>query len=250
MRKLSPDELKAFLALADQVGALVAGVRADIEASEAASSVVHSYLFGWGQYYTLPPLQHLSIVLRQFGLDGLVVRASMDENPASAILKLSGMDIPDEMVATESQRTHVQKLAGLMASLHHSFRAVGYYGKWMHELIAAGDDESLLRAVTIDPVASGCQAFQDRLAQAVFFGESEFVERFATALKGPSKKISRQHNRIRVAAKVLLDAGALPMPEADLVDLFCDELKLYKAGVDPGKALKKLIKVVTPTPTT
>jgi hypothetical protein len=248
--KLSLEDLRGFLVLADQVDAMAADLRAHIDETEERVASVRPHMFGWGQYYDMPPVQHLALVLRQFGLDGFVIRAALDENPTSALLALAEMEIPDEMVASEEQRTHAQKIVSLAVSLQRSFRAIGYYGKWMHELIASGSDDDLLRAITVDPVASGNQAMQDRLARAVFFGEGAFLERFRVALKGPSKKISRQHNRIRVAGKLLVDAGAFPMPEKNLVRLFCDELKLYTAGEEPGRALKKVLKVITPTPVT
>jgi hypothetical protein len=248
--KLPVDLIAAFLAIADSLDREFAEVRQAVVANARFNEVTQNNLFAWGDWYDLPPMLQLFKALGQFGLNQYVLSALKDENPPAALLKLARTELPEEMGASSEQKEQIAKNVGFMPGLYFSIRSVGHYGKWMNELLAARDDESLLRAIAIDPVASTHQAFQDRLARAVFYADTRFLGRYQLALRGPSKKISRQHSRIRLVAKMLLDSGNLPMPAADLVSLFCDQLKLYKPGEDPGKALKKLIKVVTPTPTT
>lgn len=249
--KLTLEELRESLTLADGLEVEFQGMRDLLSEKPKALELVKTHLFGWGKYYELPVLGQVGLVFRQMGIDGFVVEALRGKSPHAALLELAQREIPDELLNSEDQKRQVLGFIGSLMSLFHNFRAVGHYGKWMNELIEDGSDLAILQAVSIDPVASGTQVIQERMAWAVFVGDEEFLGEYRKALAGPSKKISRQINRVRVAAKVLKDAGAFPMSEKELIGLFCDELHLYpKAGEDPAKALRKIIKLVTPTPTT
>ena len=89
--KLSLDDLKGLLWLADQSEQEFDDFRALLTVNLQDSYFLESHLFGWGGYYHLPPLPHVSFVLRQFGADGLFVRAALDENPIAATLAVGQM---------------------------------------------------------------------------------------------------------------------------------------------------------------
>lgn len=253
LRGFTPEQILGFVGLFAALDRQYSELRAFLESRPDSLSKFEESLFGWGSYYELPFQSQAAIALRYTGVLETLQEAATSNDPAAALLALGTGDLPEDFELPIGQQELLIKFFGFVVSLRNSVRSVGYFGKWLNELLSLarkGDDSALLQAVSVDPCVLGAPFVQRRIALAQFHDERAFVEGLSKALLGPSKKISVQINKVRLVGKLLVDSGDLPESNAELVDLFCNKLKLYPSTGDPAKALRKLLKVVTPSSTT
>lgn len=252
-RSLTPKQILEFLDLNSTIDREISGLHLALEAEPEILGRIESALFGWGAYYELPYQAQVGWVLKYMGVLEPLRAAATSEDPYAALIAMATEELPAEHVLPESQTECLIQLFGLVVSLRNSIRSVGHFGKWLSELLAlakSGNDDALLKAISIDHCVLGAPYVQHRLALAAFRNDRRFVEAVSKALLGPSKKISPQINKVRIVGKLLVDDGSLPESNDELVALFCNKLKIYPSTGDPAKALRKLLKVVTPSSTT
>lgn len=252
-RELTPDQILGFVELYSGLDRQYVELRIFLESRPDAFGKFEKALFGWGSYYELPFQTQAQIALKYTGVLEALYEAATSKDPAAALLALGTEDLPVDFELPTSHQELLFQFFGFVLSLRNSVRSVGYFGKWLNELLSlakTSDDVALFQAVSVDPCVLGAPFVQHRIARAQFRDDRAFVERLSKALLGPSKKISTQINKIRLVGKLLVDSGDLPESNVELVDLFCNKLKLYPSTGDPAKALRKLLKVVTPSSTT
>jgi|GEM_PF-2498800 len=122
------------------------------------------------------------------------------------------------------------------------------YNQTMDELLveaAKGNDESLFKAILVDPAVLAALVVQTRIAQAVLMGDEIFFQSLAKALtqkkpRRPAKKYDPIRHLIGcLDALHVLDG----LTQDDLCDIIINHLDLYPhESDDPYSGLKKLIK--------
>ena len=141
-------------------------------------------------------------------------------------------------------RNMIVKNFGIAISIAKNVDSLSVFGKYVNELVAegrSGNDKSFLDAVRIDPTVVASEAFSARLSRAVLLDEKIFLDKLQASLKGKTAKHKSQLNRVRVAARFLIDAKADHLSDDDLETLFVERLKLYSPGEDGAKALRSHI---------
>ena len=131
-------------------------------------------------------------------------------------------------------------------SMRNTLQCVLYYGCFLNDLIErvrAGDDKSLFDAVRIDATALGCWPVVERISKAALLLDEEFFDALKNAINGPmAKREQANFQKMRLVLEVLHETGATRLSDAQLHELFVEELKLYAGNASGGgnaKALRK-----------
>lgn len=135
---------------------------------------------------------------------------------------------------------------GLGLSLHNTLRCVLYHGCFLNELIErirTGDDKALLDAIRIDPTVIGCISVNLRISKAALLQENRFFARLKAALNGKlAKREQANFQKMRLVLEVLHESGANRLNDAQLHQLFVEELNLYSGNTSGGGSAKALRK--------
>ncbi|CAH1905831.1 conserved hypothetical protein [Candidatus Nitrotoga sp. HW29] len=220
--------------------------------------------FAWCHYYELPIKEHSSQAMLGFSqafkdvLDPQQIvnwlsQITASPSQVSAIPKVvnlarqhfDAMEAPSEELVAKFLPILAETL-GNSWSMHNTLRCVLYHGCFLNDLVErvrAGDDKSLFDAVRIDATALGCWPIVERISKAALLMDEKFFDSLKNAINGPmAKREQANFQKMRLVLEVLHEAGATRLSDAQLHELFVEELKLYAGNAKGGgnaKALRK-----------
>ena len=220
--------------------------------------------FAWCHYYELSIREHLNRAITGItqNFDGVldpqqivIWLGQLAASPSQVgeipkVVDLVGqhfdaMETPSDEL-TEKMRPLLADTLGKAWSMRNTLRCVLYHGYFLNELIErarAGDDKALFDAVRIDPTVIGCPSVVHRISKAALLKDEKFFGDLKKAINGKmAKREQSNFQKMRLVLEVLHEGGATRLSDAQLHELFVEELKLYsgnaKAGGN-GKALRK-----------
>lgn len=209
----------------------------------------------WCHLYELPFPQHLTQCTTALGFaDDQKEIAAAPNHIEAVAAKLQCMDAEiDEVCASASQeeldqfRESIPIRLALTTSLYNSFRCLLAFGCYLNDLIAqarAGDDEqALFNAIRVDPTVVGCPTAITYISRAVLVEDERFMGKLKLALNGNLLKQNQANfQKMRVVLRVLFEAGATQLTDAQLHELFVKQLRLYAADSKAGDVTKNLRK--------
>lgn len=221
-------------------------------------------LFAWCHFYELPIKDHLALALTcitqnfEGMLDqGQVVewykelaasRSQVGELP-SHVAKIEqyfdDLDDPSEE-QIEKMRPILADIFGKGLSMSNTLRCVLYHGCFLNELIErvrAGDDKALFDAIRIDPTVIGCISVSNRISKAALLQDNSFFTKLKAAINGKmAKREQANFQKMRLVFETLFEAGASHLSDAQLQELFVEELNLYSGNAKGGGNAKSLRK--------
>lgn len=146
----------------------------------------------------------------------------------------------------EAMRLKLGATMGNGMSLLNTLRCVLYHGCFLNELIErvrAGDDKALFDAIRIDSTVISCPSASLRISKAALLQDNRFFAKLKAAINGKlAKREQANFQKMRLVLEVLHEAGATRLSDAQLHELFVEELKLYFGNAKGGgndKALRK-----------
>ena len=220
--------------------------------------------FAWCQYYELPIREHIILAITDIAqnFDGML-------DPQQVVIWLNQLatspsqvgEIPkvaqhigqhfdaketpsDEL--TERMRPLLADTLGKAWSMINALRCVLYHGCFLNELIErvrAGDDKALFDAVRIDPTVIGCPSVVHRISKAALLKDDKFFGNLKKAINGKmAKREQANFQKMRLVLEVLHEGGATRLSDAQLHELFVEELNLYSGNAKGGGSAKALRK--------
>lgn len=135
---------------------------------------------------------------------------------------------------------------GLGLSMYHTLRCVLFHGCFLNELIEhvrAGDDKALFDAIRIDSTVVGCMSVSNRISKAALLQDNRFFAKLKAAINGKlAKREQANFEKMRLVFEILHEAGASRLNDAQLQQLFVEELSLYSSNAKGGGNAKSLRK--------
>jgi hypothetical protein len=219
--------------------------------------------FAWCHLYEFPIKQHIS--LANAGIVEGYAKFLKEEHLAGwykqivdtpgQITALPGIyrQVDHHFDAIEPNKEDVQAILptlaatfGLGLSIYHTLRCVLFHGCFLNELIervGAGDDKALFDAVRIDSTVVGCMSVSNRISKAALLKDNRFFAKLKAAINGKlAKREQANFQKMRLVFEVLHESGASRLSDAQLHQLFVEELALYVSNAKGGgiaKALRK-----------
>lgn len=146
----------------------------------------------------------------------------------------------------EDIRPDLPVVSAAFVAMQYSLFCLLYHGCYLNELIDRardGDTKALFDAIKIDTSVIGCPSVVDKISTATRLQDKRFFAKLKAAINGKKEKL-RQANfqKMRLVFKVLHEADAARLTDAQLHHLFVEELKLYTSNAKGGgvdKALRK-----------
>lgn len=133
-------------------------------------------------------------------------------------------------------------VVALVTALQHNVMSIMLYKQSLSSLIAEAreeKDESLFKAIRVDPTAVTCPTAAERISKAHLFGEKRFFLRLISALKGPPKKLWEGYRDLRYSLAILRELGFDQLSDAQLEHLLVDVLQVYPKSFTARKNLRK-----------
>lgn len=220
-------------------------------------------LFAWCYLYELPFKQHIGAV-NAGTLEGYA-KILQEENLADWHRQLANTPgqiaaLPDVISqiehhfdAQELSKADAEEMLptlaaylGMALSMYNSLRCVLYHGCFLNELIdrvRANDDKALFDAIRIDPTVIGCPSVSNRISKAALLRDDDFFTKLKAAINGTqAKRDQANFQKMRLVLEILHEAGASRLSDAQLHELFVEELKLYSGHAEGGGSAKALRK--------
>ncbi len=143
-------------------------------------------------------------------------------------------------------RPSLPMLSAAFIAMQYSLYCVLYHGCFLNELIERarnGDDKALTDAIKIDTSIIGCPTVVGKISKATRQQDKKFFAKIKSAINGKKEKLKQANfQKMRLVFKVLYEADAMRLTDAQLYELFVKELKLYASNAKGGgvdKALRK-----------
>lgn len=229
------------LAVADFYDKLIEQFKSD--KADLADWLYH--VGSWGRFY-VEPFETFSLKL--FSLMGTDAQKILPDPKAFSHTKFDINDL-EQQVSNMSLEEHHEPLFILtMFAMQGHIRALEIHNRSMDVLIyqmVNGNDESLFKAILVDPAVLTAQPVQSRIAKAVLLGEDGFFKELSKALtKTKPRRPREKFDPIRSLIGILDEVHALDgFTQNEVCKIFIDHLDLYPHdGGDPYSALKKSIK--------
>jgi hypothetical protein len=219
--------------------------------------------FAWCHLYEFPIRQHISLAnagivegyakfLKEEHLAGWYNQIVDTPGQIAAVLGID-RQVDHHFDAIEPNKEDVQAILptlaatfGLGLSIYHTLRCVLFHGCFLNELIervGAGDDKALFDAVRIDSTVVGCMSVSNRISKAALLKDNRFFAKLKAAINGKlAKREQANFQKMRLVFEVLHESGASRLSDAQLHQLFVEELALYVSNAKGGgiaKALRK-----------
>lgn len=203
--------------------------------------------FQWAPLYELQIAELFALLIFTLDDDGSLqkgLKEAQDKQEFAISLGEKVIAEPDGPAVRIRARKILTAIA-LLQVLVKSMEAVQYFSLTMDELVrkaAAGNDEAMVRAVSIDPTVLSCPPIAHRFSVAVMTKEKNLLRRISKAFNGPHKgKIPNRD--LRYIQRVLDEAGAFEVASrSQIFDVLANKLGLYEQlKGDPKKGLETLL---------
>lgn len=245
--KLSDTQLQRFVALTRSID-VWKNFYSALEDKPRFQRIIRSgrIQFQWAPLYELQMAELIALLIFTLDDDGSLRRGLEEAEDKQEFVIALG----EELVADDDEspiRVRSRKIITALALLQvllKSIESIQYYSQTMGELVAkvaAGSDEALVRAVTIDPTVLNCPPVAHRFALAVISRDKKLLRRISKAFMGPHK--GKMPNRtLRYIERVLEESGAFEAaPRSHIFEVVANKLGLYEQlRGDPKKGLETL----------
>lgn len=244
--RLSSSQLARLLALQDGVHE-IARLIADVANGPRLRALIakEQVLFQWSWVYELSYAEMLVEALSVIGEADMISLANASKDPQEYLI--ADAETYDPSLHRPKASQLLQGVAFMMAA-YHALRAIELYSKPLNRLIAegrAGNDESFLKAVRVDPSCLSSPSLAKRVSVASMRGERKFLRRIhKAAQEGPNKGL-QTYRKLRTATTFLDEAGAFDKASRQRIyEVVVEELRLYE-GIkgDPFKSLFRNMKL-------
>lgn len=220
--------------------------------------------FTWCYLYELPIKEHLVFSLTSIAqnfaeiLDPQQIPNWLNQLATSPSQAIEIPKVVDQVeqhfdAMEEPSKEQAEKMRPMMAdifgnawSMRNTLQCILYHGCFLNELIErvrSGDDKALFDAIRIDPTVIGCYPAVERISKAMLLRDNSFFAKLKAAINGKmAKREQANFQKMRLVFEVLHEAGATRLSDAQLNELFVEELKLYSGNTKGGgndKALRK-----------
>lgn len=258
------EDLRIFLALWPNLITEAEETRQGMEEDKAKFLGEDVAPFVWCYLYELPIREHLSLALPSIAqhLNGVLdpqqimtwfnqlatSPSQVSEIPKVVDLVRQHFDGMEELSneQAEKMRPLLANIFGNAWSMFNTLRCVLYHGCFLNELVErmrAGDDKALFDAIRIDPTIIGCPSVSLRISKAALLQDNRFFAKLKASINGKlAKREQANFQKMRLVLEVLHETGATRLNDAQLNELFVEELKLYSGNSKGGgndKALRK-----------
>lgn len=253
---VSSEDLRVFLEFWPQVEALGKEISQLATTENDLFYGENSAPFSWCHIYELPIKEHMAALLSGFLADENFM--AIYQNMVSSKSQISAMrDIPSQVdqyfeTLDKLSKAEIEEVKPLLGALlcssvssYNTMRCILYHGCFLNELIQRIplDDKALFDAVRIDPTVVGCKPALARISKATLLEEDKFFSKLKAALTGKiAKREQANFQKMRLVLEVLHEAGATRLTDAQLHEIFVEELKLYSANEKGGGSAKALRK--------
>lgn len=220
--------------------------------------------FAWCYLYELPITQHLILAMTGIAqnFDGMLdpqqiviwfkqlADSSSQVGEIPKVVDLvrdyfDAMEDPSDEL-TEKMRPLLADTLGKAWSMFNTLRCVLYHGCFLNELIErvrVGDDKALFDAVRIDPTIICCLSVAQRISKATLLQDNSFFAKLKASINGKlAKREQANFQKMRLVLEILHEAGATRLSDAQLHELFVEELNLYSGNAKGGGSAKALRK--------
>ena len=220
--------------------------------------------FAWCHYYELSIREHLNRAITGItqNFDGVldpqqivIWLGQLAASPSQVgeipkVVDLVGqhfdaMETPSDEL-TEKMRPLLADTLGKAWSMFNTLRCVLYHGCFLNELIErvrVGDDKALFDAVRIDPTIICCLSVAQRISKATLLQDNSFFAKLKASINGKlAKREQANFQKMRLVLEILHEAGATRLSDAQLHELFVEELNLYSGNAKGGGSAKALRK--------
>lgn len=195
--------------------------------------------YSWCHLYELPAKNHFISVFEQLGLRYLLEDIATSPNQFQALPKVIEKFYHElnkkELDSNEAESLvrNLPSIFGLSLSVANSVRCLLIYGSYLNDLIAivrngsSQADAALFKAVKIDPTVLACPSVNSRVSKALMFQERTFLNKLHQAVNGKfTKREQANYQNMRLILQILHETNAPRLGEADLYQLFVEELDL------------------------
>jgi len=202
--------------------------------------------YNWGEFYELPFVEHLALVVIAFNLTDTVIAAAESPDPQQQILDAMESLNADPCVdidQAEPQFFEKQDLIGLLYSLQRTILSIMLFQRTISDLVRDvrenGNLDALFNVIRVDRAAVACPSIADRIARAELSNDKHFFIRFRNALKGPQKKHWEGYCDLRYSLFALRELGFDKLTDLELEKLLVHTLKVYPDNPGARKNLRR-----------
>ncbi|MGH8108739.1 MAG: hypothetical protein ACREO1_08515 [Arenimonas sp.] len=239
--KLSPDQLAQFMVLFSTFAEIDQMLPSLLENPRLLKLINHrSVIFQWSWMYELSFAEMLVIGLKTMNETAFVSKAAKSIDPQQAVLDYVKDYEPDFSAGKPKSSQSLKALAFLNA-IRYTMRSMTLYSISINRLIElgnSGDDESFVKAVSIDPTVLSSPSMAKKVSLAKMAGDNKFLQRLhKAAINGPSKKL-QVHEKFRFATLAVHEGGGFKNGNHEHVfEVFANELALCEGRRgDPYKS--------------
>lgn len=202
--------------------------------------------FQWAPLYELQLVELIGLLVFALDDDGSLRKGLAEAEDKQEFVIALGEDLiaEDDQIPVRAKARKILVAVALLQVLLSSIKSVQYFSLTMDELVRkveSGNDEAMIRAVSIDPTVLSCGPVAHRFSLAVIANDKKLLRRISKAFAGPHK--GKKPNRdLRYVQRVLDDAGAFKVASrSHIFDVLANKLGLYEQlKGDPKKGLETL----------
>jgi hypothetical protein len=166
--------------------------------------------------------------------------------PASNIEDIISATVAATRLPPEADPTKIKlQYLGMIIAVINSIESLMLYGRSISSLVIetdCGDDESMFKALTIDPTSINCPTFSKRLQKAYLESDENFFKRMRKSLNKKPTKLVNEYRELRLMLYRLESHGFIKdLTEESAYQIFCENLDLYPSDGDAARSLWKFI---------
>jgi len=210
----------------------------------------------WSIFYSLPFLDHLSLLISSLDLNDDLKYAAKQSDPTSCLLSLwRNKRVEDWDDKSDGYGSYFSKgsAVALAISFLKSFESIFVFGKPLNRLLSDlhdGDNKALRKILRIDHSAVLNPEIAWRLMSAELEHDIPVFNQIGNALKERDQSKNKKSNKkdleyreLRFFLALLQESGGLDkLSEEQCYQLFCLQLKVFPDdGADPAGSLKRYI---------
>jgi hypothetical protein len=224
----------------EDLGKLLETLRRDLQQSSKISNwIAENGDISWSALYELPFASLAAVAIVAMGDLRTLQTCAAQADPQEAILNWAESYEPASQEGVTPDQAIL--VVACIFAIVHCWAAVGWYSTSLCTLIErarGGDDESFLRAVSVDPSCLCGPTGSARLSRAVMQSDTRFLKQVRRQLMGPNR-LRYDYSKHRVAEFILRDSGAFEVRgnrEEIFRAVMDDAGLLMKRDGDPFKA--------------
>jgi len=243
-RKLSRTQLRQLYAYTHKLKVDEEELQAEAATRQDRVKALLDRTGSWGYLYTISHIRLLGAFLVITGMDEEIAAAAQAEDPQAEILsKIEKEWEPERELCEEEEALAIAVVLAVIGNINAVFM-FGSTVSDMVEQISAGNEEALLKAVSVDRAAVQAEPIAQRICRAQISGDEAFFQQLAKAItrtkpRRPDKKFDDVRYILSVLDEVI---GLNNLSHQSIADLVMHDMQLYPDDTkDPEAGLNKLV---------